>query len=476
MRSRRPGLPARAALLTLLSAIVAAADGDPLGAYLRGRELFLREFGPADGAGWPAAAELLPDRRTPRLRSGRAGSCALCHNVPSGCAGAGATIGLDGEGGRSTPHLYGAGLVEAIGASIRLRLMALVDDDRDGVVAVAEAGTRRAVLDVDGIAVDYGAFADRDGDGRPDLDPCFHVWYLDGSGRRLPHAASLRAPGVAGYAFAPRVFGWSSRGAEGTGLRGFIVGALAAHAGLQARDDGAARERPGGWAEPTTSGAERPFAGAAPDPARTRDAAGTSLDDPDRDGVAEEIGVAQLDALERFLLDHPQPIERGEAPGFARGRALFTAMGCARCHIPDWPLLDGAGTALPDRRALGATPTRDGFGQPAVLIGAPPARDARVRGVYSDFRHHDLGPAFHQRRYDGVLITRFRTPPLWGVGTSAPYGHDGASLDLDAVIRRHGGSALAEREAYAALPGDDRDALLAFLRALALPPVLPEPR
>jgi hypothetical protein len=36
--------------------------------------------------------------------------------------------------------------------------------------------------------------------------------------------------------------------------------------------------------------------------------------------------------------------------------------------------------------------------------------------------------------------------------TMGPDGHDGASLDLDAVIRRHGGDAAAEAAAYAASP------------------------
>jgi hypothetical protein len=54
------------------------------------------------------------------------------------------------------------------------------------------------------------------------------------------------------------------------------------------------------------------------------------------------------------------------------------------------------------------------------------------------------------------------------VGTTAPYGHDGASLSLHAVIRRHGGEALASSRAYAALPVADRRAVIAFLESLVL--------
>jgi hypothetical protein len=91
-----------------------------------------------------------------------------------------------------------------------------------------------------------------------------------------------------------------------------------------------------------------------------------------------------------------------------------------------------------------------------------------VRGVYSDFRYHDLGPGFEQMQFDGSAVRLWRTPPLWGVGSTAPYGHDGASLDLDAVIRRHGGEAESARRAYAALGRREREQVLCFLRGLVL--------
>ena len=48
------------------------------------------------------------------------------------------------------------------------------------------------------------------------------------------------------------------------------------------------------------------------------------------------------------------------------------------------------------------------------------------------------------------------TEPLWGVGTTAPYGHDGRSINLEEVILRHGGEAQTARDAFAALPADDQ--------------------
>lgn len=90
--------------------------------------------------------------------------------------------------------------------------------------------------------------------------------------------------------------------------------------------------------------------------------------------------------------------------------------------------------------------------------------------IFTDLKRHDLGPAFHERRYDGSLQTEFVTEPLWGNGATAPYGHDGRSISLEEVIRRHGGEALTSRRQFAALRGTERRKILDFLRSLILFP------
>jgi Di-haem oxidoreductase, putative peroxidase len=62
------------------------------------------------------------------------------------------------------------------------------------------------------------------------------------------------------------------------------------------------------------------------------------------------------------------------------------------------------------------------------------------------------------------------TAPLWGVGSTAPYGHDGRSINLSEVILRHGGEAQDERDTFAALLPPFREAVLAFLNSLILFP------
>ena len=93
-----------------------------------------------------------------------------------------------------------------------------------------------------------------------------------------------------------------------------------------------------------------------------------------------------------------------------------------------------------------------------------------VKNISTDFKRHDLGTNFYERNYDGTLQTVFLTRPLWGVASTGPYGHDGCSNTLDDVILRHGGEGQASREAYAARPARESEALLKFLNTLVLFP------
>ncbi|HEU4752557.1 MAG TPA: di-heme oxidoredictase family protein, partial [Armatimonadota bacterium] len=212
---------------------------------------------------------------------------------------------------------------------------------------------------------------------------------------------------------------------------------------------------------------------------------GISLDDPDRDGIVEEISEGDLDLAEWYLLNHPAPARGPRTPQVARGEQLFAQAGCASCHTPDWRL-EAANPGAPDytRRYRGdrrffnldVRPGPDGRLRGRVELLAD-RRDGlwrrrlgafTLRGVYSDFRYHDLGPACWQMQFDGSTLRRFRTTPLWGVGSTAPYGHDGSALTLEEVIRRHGGEAARSRRAFDRLPASGRESVLAFLRSLVL--------
>jgi hypothetical protein len=300
--------------------------------------------------------------------------------------------------------------------------------------------------------------------------------------------------GVAGYNFEVQALGWghghgtlsAKRPIRGT-LRAFSAEAFDVHADLQACDPTLNTEPQGdGLALCSLAGARQFFNGRTRDRGRTRDALGRSLDDPDRDGVLEEISAGDLDLIEWYQLNHPAPAEEASTPMRERGRKVFQQLSCTRCHVPDWHLeaarpeaADYTQRTLGDRRFMALEVAAEARGgelrgrlrrlTKPFAQGELPRREAfTIRGVYSDFAHHDLGPAFHQIQFDGSLITHFKTAPLWGVATTAPYGHDGASLDLESAIRRHGGEAQAESRGFAALPEEDRQALLAFLRGLVL--------
>ncbi len=464
---------------------------DPWLAYQRGREMFVREFSGADGAfGEPGkmAGAVLEDQATKMITRDHVASCALCHNVPFRDAGAGATIFKNAGSGRNTTHVFGGGLVEMLGEQLRLKILALGDANRDGWIAKGESDRVRAVLEnlplgVDGerVSVDFGAFGDLDGNRKPDLNSICLVWYVDAHGKRISWARYLDDEGVAGYSFEVQLLGWGHRkGAVASTLRAFSANAFDTHAGLQALDPVLSEEPDeDGLAGVSLAGARQYISGRTRDRGVVTDARGVSTEDPDRDGVCEELTSGDLDLIEWYQLNHPAPAEKPMTAQRRRGRVLMSTTGCTSCHVPDWHLEKGNLDAedytrrfVGDRRFVDvpvAWTEATGRLEGRIQRLDPSKREAfTVRGVWSDFAHHDVGPAFHQVQFDGSILRKFRTSPLWGVGSTAPYGHDGASLDLDAVIRRHAGEADRSTKAYARLSEEDRTAVLEFLRGLVL--------
>jgi CxxC motif-containing protein (DUF1111 family) len=91
-----------------------------------------------------------------------------------------------------------------------------------------------------------------------------------------------------------------------------------------------------------------------------------------------------------------------------------------------------------------------------------------VRNIFTDFKRHNLGPNFYERNFDRMLLTKFLTTPLWGVGSTAPYGHDGRSINLNEVILRHGGEAQSARDSFVSLTSAQQARVIAFLNSLVL--------
>jgi hypothetical protein len=183
---------------------------------------------------------------------------------------------------------------------------------------------------------------------------------------------------------------------------------------------------------------------------------GPPTDDPsadlDGDGVANEISETVVDHLEFYLLNYFKAGTYQQTQQTANGRKAFSRIGCASCHMPDLTVnrdrrvadvetaydpVNGIfnnlfATAIPLFTAID-----DGRGMPSLKL--PAGRAFVVRNIFTDFRRHDVGRDFYERNYDGTLRTEFLTMALWGVGTTAPYGHYGRSVNLAEVILRHHG-------------------------------------
>jgi CxxC motif-containing protein (DUF1111 family) len=199
-------------------------------------------------------------------------------------------------------------------------------------------------------------------------------------------------------------------------------------------------------------------------------------------GTAEQRG-ALVDFLEFYLFNYFKPAT-GEMGAEARaGERVLRQIGCTNCHVQnlrierDRRVADVETVFDPERghfnrlfataRLLLANPSSIGQGLTAKI---PAQQPFLVRNIFTDFKRHDLGPDFHERNYDGTVRTHFLTTPLWGVGSTSPYGHDGRSVNLTEVILRHGGEAQRARDRFAALDVGRRSAVLRYLESLMVFP------
>lgn len=149
---------------------------------------------------------------------------------------------------------------------------------------------------------------------------------------------------------------------------------------------------------------------------------------PKNSSATPEIGPAQVQAVVAFIRSLSPAPQNDREP---EGRQLFNRIGCAACHAP----MDGR---VFDK------------GQP-----------------YTDLLLHDMGPALADGLEEGNASgSEFRTPPLWGIAKAGPpYLHDGRAPTLHDAIVAHGGEAERAASAYRALPPQERDRLLRFLRS-----------
>jgi mono/diheme cytochrome c family protein len=414
---------------------------DPFRSIRRGRQLFQRKFTQAQGQG-PNEGDGVGDINTDlAIGAELSDSCALCHGRPRGSAGAGGNV-VTRPDSRDSPHLFGLGLREMLADEITSDLRAT----RDLAIVRAQQRKSPVTLKLASKGVQYGSIT-----GNPD--------------------GSVDTSKVVGVDPDLRVKPFFAEGST-ISIREFVVGALHKEMGLEASSDPDLLTASTGGRVVTPSGMvlDGSKDKISPPPA------------PDAQN-GNEIDPALVDHLEFYLLNYFKPGHGQQDSMTDHGRAVFNKVGCASCHFADMvinhdrrvaDLETGYDTVNGVFNTLFATANTlyytkdDGSGQP--LLKLPLRNPFVVKDIFTDFKRHDLGTNFYERNWDGTLQTQFLTRPLWGVGSTGPYGHDGRSMTLNDVILRHGSEALTARNAFAALRPFDQRSLIAFLDSLVLFP------
>lgn len=420
---------------------------DPARAIRRGRQLFQRKFTLSQGFG-PRTHDGIGDIAAEgAIGAGLIESCAGCHGRPRGAAGFGGDV-VTRPDSRDAPHLFGLGLQEMLADEITGDLRAIRHKARD----LAQRSARPVTLPLQSKGVQYGAIRVL-ADGRVDTST------------------------VRGVNADLRVRPFFAQGGT-TSIREFIIGAFNDEMGLQAVDPLTASARAGGRVVTPTGmvldGSLDLVQGSL---------AQSAMQDPDGDGITNEIPTSLVDHMEFYLFNYFKPGTYRQSGTTQLGLAIMKQIGCTGCHVQNLTIqrdrrVADVETAYDPQRAIfnGLYATArllvyeedDNSGQPTMKH--PLQASFVVRNFFADMKRHDLGPKFYERNYDGTITKEFMTEPLWGVGSTPPYGHDGRSINLREVILRHGGEAQQSRNAFATLPDLAKLALFEFLNTLILFP------
>jgi Di-haem oxidoreductase, putative peroxidase len=425
---------------------------DPFRAIRRGRQLFQRKYTRLQGFG-PLFGDGVGDIETNlAIGAGLVDSCAGCHGRPRGAAGAGGDV-VTRPDSRDAPHLFGLGLKEMLADEITQDLRAIRQQAIDE--AEQSPANQPVVKSLLSKGINYGLI----------------------SAMRHGNSVTVDTSAVRGVNSDLRVRPFFAHGGT-ISIREFVVGAWNAEMGLQAVDPELAMAHLGDRFT-TPSGM---VLDGAKDQIESAPAT-TNWQDTDGDGVVNEIPTSIVDFMEFYLLNYFKAATYEQTIGVVAGRLKFQQLGCTQCHVPDLQItrdrrvadletvydpLNGIFNSLFGTANGLFTSLDDGSGLPALkrAMNGP----FLVKNFYADLKRHDLGPNFNERNYDGSIRREFMTIPLWGVGSTAPYGHDGRSINLREVILRHGGEALAVRNSFAGLSSSDQNKIIEFLNSLVLFP------
>lgn len=438
--------PGRGDLMTPNSSLFIISR-DPFRSIRRGRQIFQRKFTRAQGQGPNNSDGTGNINVTGGIGAGLSDSCAGCHGRPRGAGGFGGDVATRPDS-RDAPHLFGLGLKEMLADEMTAEMRAI------RAAAIADArkkgqAVRRQLLTK---GVSFGSIT-----ANPD--------------------GSVDTSQVSGVNSDLRVRPFFAEGST-ISIREFLVGAFRNEMGMEAADPDLLAASAGGRVV-TPSGMVLDGSLDKIDAPPIADNGA----DPDGDGINNELPTSIIDHEEYYLLHYFKPAVYQQTENTQKGRKLFDKIGCSSCHVADLMIEHDRRVADLDTvydsirgnmNHLFATANpalhevNDGSGFPSIKV--PNGGPFLVKDIYTDFKRHDLGVNFYERNYDGTMQKQFLTRPLWGVGSTSPYGHDGRSINLHEVILRHGGESLASRNAYARLESESQDAILSFLNSLVLFP------
>jgi hypothetical protein len=442
---------------------------DPFRAVRRGRQLFQRKFTQDQGQG-PITGDGDGKNNIEIdiiIGAGLSDSCASCHGRPKGSAGSGGDV-VTRPDSRDAPHLFGLGLKEMLADEMTAELRAIRAQAIQQAAAQGRNVTRALTTSLGKGSINFGSITARP-NGTVDTSQ------VDGVNPDL------------------RVRPFFLHG-ETISMREFLIGAFNAEMGLEAVDSELIAASNGGrFTTPSGMVLDGRLDTLETPPVMNE------FDDSDNDGVVNEIPTSLVDIMEFYLLHYfkaglgensAEPIPPGS--GFpsptsgevADGLNQFRAIGCATCHIQnltinrDRRLADVEtrydpirGNPLNNMFAMATaffTQSNDGSGFPTIK--RPNFGSFVVRNIFTDFKRHDLGPNFHEINFNGTIRTEFLTTPLWGVGSTGPYGHDGRSMTLKDVILRHGNEAMQARNNFLNAGVGTQRNIIAFLNSLVLFP------
>ncbi len=163
-------------------------------------------------------------------------------------------------------------------------------------------------------------------------------------------------------------------------------------------------------------------------------------------GRAPELSQEILDLVVFYNRTLAVPAARNQSDKEVRkGAAVFHAIGCASCHVPQQRTLEAPIHELANQHFF----------------------------PFTDMLLHDMGEGLADHRPDYEASGReWKTRPLWGIGLTqvvnghTHFLHDGRARNLTEAIMWHGGEAERSKNDFRALSTEKRNQLLAFLRSL----------